>query len=60
MKKKKFIPTQIAKIIKEFDLGKYEETQSIVHGVRYRQSLPKFLGFFDSSFRPSLDYRCHG
>jgi hypothetical protein len=60
MRKNKFTPTQIANILKEFDLGRYVETLSIEHGVTYRQSLPKFLSFFDSSLWPSLDHRCHG
>ena len=33
MKKSKFSPTQIAKILKEFDLGKDVETISREHGV---------------------------
>ncbi len=32
MRKSKFFPTQIAKIIKEFDLGKDVETISREHG----------------------------
>jgi hypothetical protein len=48
MRKSKFSPTQIAKILKEFDLGKDLETKedTTLYCRTYGKSVTKITGFF--------------